>query len=110
MEENNNLLPVKIAIGDRTYRLKVAPEDEGVLRGTIKIINDKIIEYKTMFAGKDMQDYISMVLIWLATEETKTASHIVEIQNAVDKVAMLERHIDKVLVDSTEVIDSIESH
>ena len=106
MEENNNLLPVKIAIADRTYRLKVAPEDEGVLRSTIKIINDKIIEYKTMFAGKDMQDYISMVLIWLATEETKTASHIVEIQNAIDKVAMLERHIDKVLVDSVETLDT----
>jgi len=77
-----------------------------VLRGTIKIINDKIIEYKTMFAGKDMQDYISMVLIWLATEETKTASHIVEIQSAVDKITRLERSIDKVLADSAEVLDT----
>ena len=106
MEENNNLLPVKIAIADRTYRLKVAPEDEEVLRGTIKIINDKIVEYKTMFAGKDMQDYISMVLIWLATEETKTASHIVEIQSAVDKITRLERSLDKVLADSAEVLDT----
>ena len=105
MEESENLLPVKIAIADRTYRLKVAPEDEWVLRSTIKIINDKIIEYKTMFAGKDMQDYISMVLIWLATEETKTASHIVEIQDAVDKIAMLERHIDKVLANEPEETD-----
>ncbi len=98
MEENKELLPVNIAIADRTYRLKVAAEDEGVLRGTIKIINDKIVEYKREFAGKDMQDYISMVLIWLATEETKTASHIVDIQNATDKIASLERHLDKILI------------
>ena len=98
MEENKDLLPVNIAIGDRTYRLKVAAEDEGVLRGTIKIINDKIIEYKREFAGKDMQDYISMVLIWLATEETKTASHIVEIKNATDKIIGFEKHLDKILL------------
>lgn len=98
MEENKELLPVNIAIADRTYRLKVAAEDEGVLRGTIKIINEKIVEYKREFAGKDMQDYISMVLIWLATEETKTASHIVELQNASDKLAGFERHLDKILL------------
>ena len=98
MEENKELLPVNIAIGDRTYRLKVAAEDEGVLRGTIKIINDKIVEYKREFAGKDMQDYISMVLIWLATEETKTASHIVDLQNASEKITGFERHLDKILL------------
>ena len=98
MEENKNLLPVNIAIADRTYRLKVAAEDEGVLRGTIKIINDKIVEYKREFAGKDMQDYISMVLIWLATEETKTASHIVDLQNASEKIIAFERHLDKILL------------
>ena len=98
MEENDSLLPVNIAIADRTYRLKVKPEDEEVLRKTVKIINEKIVEYKTLFAGKDMQDYVSMVLIWLATEETKTAEHIVDIQNAVDKITLLENQLDKVLV------------
>jgi cell division protein ZapA len=38
-----------------------------MLRKTVKTINEKIIEYKTQFAGKDMQDYVSMVLIWFAT-------------------------------------------
>ena len=26
------------------------------------------MEFRTQFAGKDMQDYISMVLIWFATQ------------------------------------------
>ncbi len=102
MEDNDNLLPVKIAIADRTYRLKVKAEDEEVLRRTVKIINDKIVEFKTHFAGKDMQDYVSMVLIWLATEETKTAEQIVEIQKAIDKVTILQNQLDKALVKETE--------
>jgi hypothetical protein len=65
MEE---LIPLNLVIGDRTYRVKVAPKDEEVVRKTIKIINDKLIEFKMQFAGKDMQDYIAMVVLWYATQ------------------------------------------
>ena len=63
-----DLIPVNIVIGDRTYRIKTLPEEEEVIRKTVKLINDKIIEYKTQFAGQDMQDYIAMVMIWYATQ------------------------------------------
>ena len=56
----SELIPLNIVIADRTYRIKTQPEDEEVIRKTLKIINDKIIEFKTQFAGKDMQDYIAM--------------------------------------------------
>jgi len=62
------LIPANIVIGDRTYRIKILPSDEEMVRKTLKIINDKIMEFRTQFAGKDMQDYISMVLIWYATQ------------------------------------------
>ena len=62
------MIPINIVIGDRSYRIKAAPKDEEVIRKTVKTINYKIIEFKTMFAGKDMQDYIAMVLIWFATQ------------------------------------------
>jgi cell division protein ZapA len=65
------LIPINIIIADRSYRLKIAQQDEEVVRKTIKTINEKIVEYKTNFAGKDMQDYVSMVLLWFATEQTK---------------------------------------
>lgn len=68
-----DLIPVNILIADRNYRLKVKPSDEEKLRKTTKIINAKLIEFKTNFSGKDMQDYIAMVLIWLATEQTVPA-------------------------------------
>lgn len=63
----SELIPINIVIGDRTYRVKVSPEDEEVVRKTLKTINDKLLEFKTQFAGKDMQDYASMVLLWYAT-------------------------------------------
>ncbi len=63
-----DLIPVNIVIADRTYRIRTLPEDEEVVRKTVKLINDKIVEFKTQFAGKDMQDYIAMVIIWYATQ------------------------------------------
>ena len=71
MQAMDELIPVNIIIADRSYRLRVHPKDEEVLRKTVKTINEKIIEYKTEFAGKDMQDYVSMVLIWFATEQNQ---------------------------------------
>ena len=94
---NENVIPINVAIADRTYRLKVDASDEGVLRKTEQMINEKIVEFKTNFAGKDMQDYISMVLIWLATEQTRSAEHIVEIQSAIDKLNILENQIERAL-------------
>ncbi len=72
----DQLIAATIVIADRNYRIKLHPKDEETVRRTVKIINDKIIEYKTQFAGKDMQDYIAMVLIWLATEQQAGNSDI----------------------------------
>jgi cell division protein ZapA len=63
------LIAATVVIGDRTYRIKCAREDEEVVRRTVKTINDKIVEFKTQFAGKDMQDYVAMVLLWFATDQ-----------------------------------------
>jgi cell division protein ZapA (FtsZ GTPase activity inhibitor) len=89
------LIPVTLVIADRSYRVKVQPEDEEILRKTVKAINDKIIEFKTQFAGKDMQDYIAMVLIWFATEEN--AGAVAELENTTfsDKLNSLERMLDE---------------
>ena len=99
----SELIPINIAIADRTYRLKLKPEDEEIVRKTVKLINEKIVEFKTAFAGKDIQDYISMVLIWLATEQTQSAVQIIQMKDAVEKIALLQKNIDKALA-STESI------
>ena len=72
-----DLIPINIVIGDRTYRIKTNAQDEEAIRGTLKIINEKIIEFKTAFSGKDMQDYIAMVLIWYATQAAEVGNPII---------------------------------
>ncbi len=99
MEE---LIPVNILIGDRTYRLRIGSEDEEMLRKMVKLINDKIIEFKTSFAGKDMQDFVAMVLIWFATEQNKSLNEKMEIKETSEKLSLMEEMIDKVLAISAK--------
>jgi len=82
------LIPANIVIGDRTYRIKVLPSDEEQVRKTLKVINDKIMEFRTKFGGKDMQDYISMVLIWYATQPQSSSNNdtITEFTQMLEKI------------------------
>ena len=90
----DQLIAATIIIGDRSYRIKLNPKDEEVVRRTVKVINDKIIEYKTMFAGKDMQDYIAMVLIWLATEQQSKGSADIQQETLTEKLSLIEKMLD----------------
>ena len=87
MEE---LIPINLLLGDLTYRVRVEPKDEEVVRKTIKLINEKIVEFKTQFAGKDMQDYIGMVVLWYATQQSGNQLPAVnEISDGLEKLELL---------------------
>ena len=92
----DELIPINILIGDRTYRIKSLAKDEGTIRNSVKIINDKIIEFKTQFSGKDMQDYIAMVMIWYATQSNAESNPMMEkeITEALEKI---EQQLDKAM-------------
>jgi len=92
-----DLIAISALVGDRSYRIKISPEDEEVVRKTLKSINDKIVEYKTQFAGKDMQDYISMVLIWYATEQHAGTAAGMEKENITDQLHTIEKLLDSQL-------------
>ncbi len=91
------LIPLNILIGDRTYRIKVLPEDEETVRGTLKIINDKILEFRIQYAGKDMQDYIAMVLIWYATQPQKAVTDDSANEQLQHMFQKMEKMIDEVI-------------
>ncbi len=92
-----SLIPLNIVIGDRTYRIKVLPADEETVRGTLKIINNKILEFRSLYAGKDMQDYISMVLIWYATQPQKAVNLSDKGQELQHIFQKMEKMIDDVI-------------
>lgn len=91
------LIPINIVIGDRTYRIKTSSADEEAVRRTLKTINDKIVEFKTQFAGKDMQDYIAMVLIFYATQSTGQQGNPALEEELTDALQRIEEQIDKIL-------------
>lgn len=89
------LIPINILIADRTYRIRTLQKDEEVIRKTLKLINDKIIEYKTQFAGKDMQDYIAMVIIWYATQAQ--ADNSLSSEELLEGLKKIELQLDKAI-------------
>lgn len=93
----DNLIPINIIIADRSYRIKTLPKDEEVIRKTVKEINDKLIEFKTQFAGKDMQDYIAMVIIWYATLASARQQEAVLPDNFLDSLKIMEEQIDQLI-------------
>lgn len=96
------LIPINIVIADRSYRLKIEPADEEMVRKSASLINNKITEFKTQFAGKDMQDYIAMVLIWFVTEQKEAGSQPVQWNDTVQKLSELSKMIDKVLAENPQ--------
>jgi len=92
---NEPLIPLNIVIGDRSYRIKILPFDEEIVRKTLKVINDKIVEFRTQFAGKDMQDYISMVLIWYATQTKENSAVLTD--ELMESLLKMEKQLDEVI-------------
>ncbi len=93
---NEPLIPLNIVIGDRSYRIKILSSDEETIRKVLKTINEKIVEFRTQFAGKDMQDYVSMVLIWYATQTKENSSEIVS-EELLASLLKMEKLLDEVI-------------
>ena len=92
----DDLIPLNIVIGDRSYRIKILPSDEETVRKVLKTINEKIVEFRTQFAGKDMQDYISMVLIWYATQLNENNSGTLS-NDLLESLLKMEKQLDEVI-------------
>jgi hypothetical protein len=93
----SELIAATVLIGDRSYRIKMAVEDEEAVRKTVKTINDKIIEFKTNFAGKDMQDYIAMVLLWFATDQVAKVKSGMADETLTGQLDVIEQILDNQL-------------
>ena len=94
--ETQNLIPVNIVVGDRTYRVKINSDDEEHIRKTSRKLNDQVTDFKTQYAGKDMQDYLAMVLLSLVTQQ-QTLPLSAKLETSTDHLDRIERLIDGVL-------------
>lgn len=60
-----------VSIMDRTYKLRVAPEDEAALRKAATAIDKQARQYGDMYAYNDHQDLLAMVALTQITQLTK---------------------------------------
>jgi cell division protein ZapA len=90
-----SLIPVNITIADRSYRIKLVAKDEEAVRKTAALINQKIVEFKNAYAGKDIQDYIAMVLLWFTTEQQQTGQNLYELEDIQNQIDALASSIEK---------------
>lgn len=71
-------ISIKINIADRIYPLRVAMEEEEIIRQAAKLINERIKEFQENYAVRDKQDLLSMSVLHYATGMIKAERRIGE--------------------------------
>lgn len=65
---SEDLMPINVWLAGRPYRLRIKPEEESVVRKSVKLADEKISEMRNHYAGKDEQDFIAMCLLSYAAD------------------------------------------
>ncbi len=81
MEE---LIPIQVIIAGRSYRIRVEPKEEELVRVAVEIADDKIKEFRQVYAGKDDQDFVAMTLITFAIDALKPSQNNQEISAKIE--------------------------
>lgn len=89
-------IAINLILGDRTYRIKIEQSEEEKVREKAKKLNDQLIQYKKQYAGKDMQDYLAMVLLSFVLDQ-KTEDKGTEISEIGPIFDRIESLLDKSL-------------
>jgi cell division protein ZapA (FtsZ GTPase activity inhibitor) len=77
-------LSIRVNIADRYYPLKIEKEDEEKIRKAAKLINDKVFQYKTKYADKDIQDFLAMAALQFVIR-------LIEMEDKQDGTSMLQK-------------------
>lgn len=87
----SQLININILIADRNFRLKIEPANEAYIRQISVKINQKITEFKQLYAGKDIQDYLSMVILWFLSEKAVTGQTDLDFELISQKIISIEK-------------------
>lgn len=97
MEEK---LSIRVNIADRYYPLKIESEDEEKIRKAAKLINDKVFQYKTKYADKDIQDFLAMAALQFVIrliemeDKQESTSLILKLQKLNDELDELVNNVN----------------
>jgi len=77
----DNKLSIRINIGDKYYPMRIHRDEEELIRKAAKIINDKLTQYRTKYAERDMVDLLAMTALqytknFLIKDTENNLSHV----------------------------------
>lgn len=76
MTDNSEYIPVTLWLAERSYRIRARKEDEEAIRLAAKLADEKIMELRTAFAGRDDQDFVAMCLLMYATDQVTEPNNL----------------------------------
>jgi cell division protein ZapA len=93
--DSSERVSVKISIGDRSYPLRVPIEDQQKIQRAAALINEKVGAYKGKYSNKDMQDFIAMAALQLATQTLEQEA--TENSSLIEDILSLNKKLDSYL-------------
>lgn len=86
----DNHININVVIVGRTYKLKVNPAEEAIVRQAAKEINDQVQDYQQQFPSKDKQDFLIMLLFQQKVEVLKSSGIATQSDEWTNKLDLLD--------------------
>lgn len=93
-------LSITVAIADRQFKLRIKRDEEEFFRQAVGNIERQLNEYSQLYAYKDKQDLLSMVLLQYATDLLRTKAQ--QVHSEKEWMETLSK-LDRVLSDIDEI-------
>lgn len=93
MKEN---ISIQVQIANRTYSIKVSPEEVAGVQNTVKFISERLEELQKNHAIKDPQDMLAMFALQYTSEQLKRKSvSEADEQEGIQRVKVLQDKLGK---------------
>ena len=95
-DNTDSLMTINVWLAGRSYRISIPVSEEAAVRRAVKAADQKIVELRQHYAGRDDQDFVAMALLMYATAEAGAGMRNAD--NA--EIDEMIRKIDKALENS----------
>lgn len=98
MEQDNTsgLLSINVWLAGRSYRIRIRPDEEEMVRKAVKLADEKVMEMRRHYAARDDQDFVAMVLLMYAADSATGEEYSPLLkQSLVDMAAKIDRAMDE---------------
>lgn len=88
-------IPITIWLAERSYRIRVKPEEEQAIRQAIKVAEQRLAKLRNEVPGKDEKDFLTMCLMMYATDQVTDPTGLNPVQQ--DTITQMISSIDDCL-------------